>query len=125
MHSDAYLRHFRDPQGQGSLPDATHSATVTDPACGDELSLDVTVEDGRIAAARFRVRGCSGAIAAGSALVTLLPGRPARPATVTRSDVDGELGGVARAKRHVLRLATNALASALRSPVQDGHSSTT
>ena len=57
MHSESYLRHFRDPQGQGSLPQATHSATVTDPACGDELALDLAVDAGRIAAARFRVRG--------------------------------------------------------------------
>ena len=99
MHSDAYLRHFREPHGQGSLADATYTATVTDPACGDELALDLEVRDGRIVGARFRVRGCSGAIAAGSALVTLLPGRAAEAGAVTREDLDRELGGVARATR--------------------------
>ncbi len=114
MHSDAYLRHFREPHGQGSLPGATHGATVSDAACGDELSLDLEIEAGRILAARFRVRGCSGAIAVGSALVTLLPGRPAVAAAVSREQLDAELGGVARSKRHVLRLAQNALAAALQ-----------
>lgn len=115
MHSDAYLRHFRDPKGQGSLPAATHSATVTDPACGDELALDLEVAAGRIVSARFRVRGCSGAIAVGSALATLLPGRPVAADAVTREDLERELGGVARAKRHVLRLGVNALAAAVQS----------
>ena len=114
MHSDAYLRHFRDPQGQGSLPEATHSATVTDPACGDELTLDLEVEAGSIRAARFRVRGCSGAIAVGSALATLLPGRTAAATAVTRDELDAELGGVARAKRHALRLGLHALTAALQ-----------
>ena len=114
MPSDAYQRHFLDPSGQGSLPDATHTATVTDPACGDELALDLHIDGETVTAARFRVRGCSGAIAAASALATLLPGRRARPRAVTREDIDAELGGVPHAKRHVLRLATNALAAALQ-----------
>jgi len=120
VHSEAYLRHFREPTGQGSLAGATHTATVTDPVCGDELSLDLVVRDARVVDARFRVRGCSGAIAAGSALVTLLPGRPACPGAVTRHELEAELGGVAGAKRHALRLATQALEAA----VQDSSSST-
>ncbi len=109
-----YERHFLHPQGQGALEDATHAATGTDPACGDELALDLRVADGRIEAARFRVRGCSGAIAAGSALATLLPGRPAVATAVTRDDLVAELGGVPDGKQHVLRLATRVLAAALQ-----------
>lgn len=114
MPGDAYLRHFRAPQGQGSLPAATHRATVTDPACGDELTLDLEIKAGRVMAARFRVRGCSGAIAVGSALATLLPGRKAETRALAREDLEEELGGVPPAKRHVLRLATNAFAAALQ-----------
>ena len=109
-----FERHFLHPHGQGALDDATHEATVTDPACGDELSLDLRVAAGAIEAARFRVRGCSGAIAAGSALVTLLPGRPARAGALTREELDAELGGVPAGKAHVLRLALRALAAALQ-----------
>ena len=114
MHSEAYLRHFQQPSGQGSLAAATHSATVTDPACGDELALDLVVAEARVVDARFRVRGASGAIAAGSALVTLLPGRPAAETALTRADLEVELGGVVAAKRHALRLALNAWARALQ-----------
>lgn len=109
-----YERHFLEPQGQGGLDDATHGATVTDPACGDELTLELRVVGAVIEAARFRVRGCSGAIAAGSALVTLLPGRAARPHAVSREDVARELGAVPAGKRHVLRLAVSALEAALQ-----------
>ncbi len=114
MPHPRYHDHFLHPRGQGGLPEATHTATVVDAACGDELSLDLRVADGLVAEARFRVRGCSGAIAAGSALVSLLPGRPAAASAVDRSALDEALGGVPAAKRHALRLATNALAAAFQ-----------
>ncbi len=120
MFSERYVRHFQQPHGQGSLAEATHAGEATDPGCGDELALDLVVGEGHVVAARFRVRGCSGAIAAGSALVTLLPGRPARPDAVTREDLEEELDGVPSGKRHALRLACHALAAALQ-----GHNSTT
>ena len=61
VYHERYLEHFRNPRGQGGLADATHTANVTDPACGDELALDLVVADARVESARFRVRGCSGA----------------------------------------------------------------
>jgi NifU-like protein involved in Fe-S cluster formation len=112
VYADAFLEHFRNPRGQGGLDAPTHQGAATDAACGDELELDLRVEGGRIAEARFRVRGCSGAIAAGSALVTLLPGRAARPDTVTRAEIEATLGGIPANKRHVLRLAERVLADA-------------
>jgi hypothetical protein len=111
---ERYLDHFRAPRGQGSLQDATHRGAARDAACGDELELDLRVEGGRVAAARFRVRGCSGAIAVASALATLLPGRPARPGAVPREELEAELGAVPAAKRHALRLAAAALAAAFQ-----------
>jgi nitrogen fixation NifU-like protein len=117
MYSAAFLQHFEHPRGQGRLADATHSACVDDAACGDELELDLRVEDGRIDDARFRVRGCPGAIAVGSALATLLPGRPAAPDAVSRAELDEALGSVPATKRHALRLGVNALAAALAAAV--------
>jgi NifU-like protein involved in Fe-S cluster formation len=109
-----YQDHFLNPRGQGVLASATHRASVTDSACGDELTLDLAVAGVRIEAASFRVRGCSGAIAAGSALVSLLPGRPAVASAVTRNDLIEVLAGVPQAKGHALRLAIRALAVALQ-----------
>lgn len=109
-----FERHFLDPHGHGGLEDATHAATAEDPACGDELSLDLRVVDGIIDAARFRARGCSGAVAVGSALATLLPGRPARADALARDALEAELGGVPANKRHVLRLALRTFEAAIQ-----------
>jgi nitrogen fixation NifU-like protein len=112
-YAPPFLDHFTNPRGQGALEGATHRGVESDDACGDRLWLDLAVVDGRIEAARFRVEGCVGAIACGSALVSLLPGRPARADAVSRREIEGVLGAVPRAKRHALGLTLRALARAL------------
>jgi len=117
VYAESFLDHFRDPRGQGSLEAPSHTAMTSDPACGDELALDLHVSGGMVQAARFRVRGCAGAIAVGSALVSLLPGRRAHPEAVTREELEQVLGGVPATKRHALRLALNTLRAALAAGV--------
>lgn len=113
MPTSAFEDHFLAPRGQGDLPHATHRGEATDPACGDWLALALSVEQGRVVEARFRVRGCSGAIAAGSALTELLRGCEAHAGAVTDAQLQAALTGLPRLKRHSLRLALAALARAL------------
>ena len=113
-YSDRFLDHVAHPRGRGDLPAATHRGEALDDACGDRLAFELRVEGGVVAAARFRVEGCPGAIAVGSAVASLLPGRPAVATALSSADVEAALGGVPPAKRHALRLAAEALAAALR-----------
>lgn len=113
MFPPAYLDHFENPRHQGRLDDATHRGEGEDPACGDRLWLDLRVVDGVIQAARFRVQGCSGSIAAGSALAELVQGRAAQADAVGREEIDALLGSVPASKRHALRLAVAVYRDAL------------
>jgi nitrogen fixation NifU-like protein len=113
VYHPAFQDHFLHPRGQGDLPGATHRGEATDPACGDWMALALQVEEGRVAQVRYCVRGCPGAIAVGSALMTLLEGRAARPDAVAEAEIEALLGEVPRLKRHALRLARAALRSAL------------
>lgn len=113
MYHPAFQDHFRAPRGQGGLAVATHRGEATDAACGDWMAIDLRVQDGTVAEARYRVRGCPGAIAVGSALVTLLPGRRAQSHAVADAELEALLGEVPAMKRHALRLAQAALAAAL------------
>jgi nitrogen fixation protein NifU and related proteins len=115
-YSERFLDHLTHPRAQGTLERATHRGEAEDETCGDRLSLDLVVERGVVVDARFRVLGCPGAIAVGSALASLLPGRPARADAVPAAALEAECGGVPAAKRHALRLATEALRIALSSP---------
>ena len=47
---------------------------VSNPVCGDILRLSVSFADRAVQAVRYKVRGCTASIAAGSALTELMAG---------------------------------------------------
>jgi nitrogen fixation NifU-like protein len=110
MYSAAVLDHSAHPRNIGDLPDATHAVDVTNPVCGDDLHFAVRIENGRIAAARFRTRGCKAAIASASLLTELIIGKSIDEIRgITAEQIAQALGGLPPATRHGSRLAGDAL----------------
>jgi nitrogen fixation protein NifU and related proteins len=63
------LQHYKNPHHWGELPDADFEADDLNPLCGDELKVQLKVDDeGRIADVRFSGHGC--AISQASASMT-------------------------------------------------------
>ena len=75
MYSDLLLDHFRHPRNVGDLEPPAITVEVTNPACGDILRLAARLESGRVVEARYRTRGCTASIAAGSALTEWMAGK--------------------------------------------------
>ena len=114
MYSAAVLDHFKNPRNAGDLADATATVEVTNPACGDILQLSARVENGRIVAARFKVRGCTTSIACGSMLTEMLGGTTLSEARkLTPAQISDALGGLPPATYHGAQLAVDALESLL------------
>lgn len=114
MFSELLLDHFRQPHNAGELADATAVAEVTNPVCGDVLRLAIRVENGRIAAARFKTQGCVAAIAASSLLTDLLGGKTHSEAVaITPEQISEGLGGLPEATFHAAQLCTDAVAAVL------------
>ena len=114
MHSREVLDHFQHPRNQGDLPDATASVNVTNPVCGDELRLAVRVEDGRIAAVKFRARGCQAAMACSSLVTEMIAGKTVvEIRAITAEQISAALGGLPPATRHGSQLAEDALDAVL------------
>lgn len=109
--------HVANPRGAGALPDADRVGRATNDACGDVLALFLQLDAaGVVVDAGFQATGCPPAIAVGSLLVERLRGRPlAEAADLTAEALEAALGGLPRAKRHVLLLARQALQAALES----------
>ncbi len=59
LYREVILDHYRSPRHRGTLPAATISREGLNPLCGDEVTVDLKVEDGRIAGVAFRGSGCS------------------------------------------------------------------
>jgi tRNA-specific 2-thiouridylase len=110
----AFEHHLTSPQGLGRLPSGGFAATAGGYACCDEISVSVAVRGDRVEGAGFEARGCGAATAAGSAVVTLVRGRPVLDAARVGADaISTELGGLSAGKRHAAELAADALARAL------------
>lgn len=76
LYREVILDHARRPRNRGVLAEANCRAEGMNPVCGDEVALDLLVEDGRIAAIRFHGQGCSISVASVSLLTERLAGRP-------------------------------------------------
>jgi nitrogen fixation protein NifU and related proteins len=109
-YSPAVLDHYQNPRNVGDLPDASARVEVSNPVCGDILKLAVRVENGRIAAARFRAQGCPTAIACSSLLTELLVGKTVKEiAGITAAQISSALGGLPPATNHGSQLAEDAV----------------
>jgi NifU-like protein involved in Fe-S cluster formation len=115
MFSDTLLEHFRNPHNAGDLPDATATVEVTNPVCGDVLRLAARMENGRIAAARFKTQGCVAAIAASSVLTDMLATKTAAEARrITAEHISAALGGLPPATFHAAQLCADAVEAIAR-----------
>ncbi|MGC2330986.1 MAG: iron-sulfur cluster assembly scaffold protein [Candidatus Acidiferrales bacterium] len=115
MFNDTILAHFRSPHNPGDLLDATATVEVTNPVCGDVLRLSVRIENGQIAAARFKTQGCVAAIASSSVLTDILVGKSTGEARqITPQQISDALGGLPPATFHAAQLCADAVAALAR-----------
>jgi nitrogen fixation NifU-like protein len=115
-YSDEVLRRVREPQRVGSL-DGEHVGTgeVGTLDEGTVVRIQVTADGDRIAAARFKVFGCSGAIASASLVAEWLEGAPiAEARQVTPERVVQQLE-LAPERHYVARMAVEAGLKAIES----------
>ena len=86
LYQELILQHYRRPRNRGELPDATSRATVKNPLCGDELTMQVAVEGEVVREARFLGQGCSISQAAASMLTEAVRGRTRAGAAALLAD---------------------------------------
>jgi nitrogen fixation NifU-like protein len=101
MYSARLIDHFQNPRNVGELPAPATTVEVSNPACGDILRLSVRFEGEIAAEARYKVRGCTASIAAGSALTEWLTGKTRREMSAFRPAlIEDLLDGLAPESKH-------------------------
>ncbi|MXZ46132.1 MAG: SUF system NifU family Fe-S cluster assembly protein [Chloroflexi bacterium] len=96
LYREILLDHYRSPRNRGRLDAPTASADGANPLCGDEITLDVVVDDGgNVVDVAFEGSGCSISQASSSMMTGYVKGRPAKEALAgvdafQRMMVDGE-----------------------------------
>jgi nitrogen fixation NifU-like protein len=58
LYDQAILQKARDATGAGRLPEPHGSAMIDNPLCGDRVTVDLTLVDGKVATLGHLVRGC-------------------------------------------------------------------
>lgn len=59
LYQEIILNHYRAPRHRGTLAHPSASVVQNNPMCGDEIRIDVRVDDGRIAELAHSGQGCS------------------------------------------------------------------
>lgn len=93
LFQELILQHYRRSRHRGPLPSADAQARVTNPVCGDEITLQLLVDGERIREARFTGQGCSVSQAAASMTAQLLEGATLEEASRLGADFRRVLSG--------------------------------
>ncbi len=76
LYQSIILEHSRRPRNKGPLEGATHTAVGNNPACGDEIAVQVRLgPTGIVEAAQFTGQGCAISQAAASLFTIKLKGK--------------------------------------------------
>lgn len=94
LYREYILEHYRNPQNYGTLEHPTFEAEGQNPLCGDELHVQVEVDDDdRVAAVKFTGQGCAISQASMSILTDEIIGKSlADVAAMNREDIVELLG---------------------------------
>jgi len=120
MYPAKLLEHFQNPRNVGELGPPAVTVEVSNPACGDILRLSARFQEGTAAEVRYKVRGCTASIAAGSALTEWMTGKTrAELSAFEASIVDEAVGGLPVESGHAAALCGAGIRLLLKRAFQD------
>ncbi len=82
LYRELILDHYRHPRNKGKLEHCSVSSEGYNPVCGDEIAVDLELEDGLIKDVAFHGRGCSISQASGSMMTDAIKGHTPEEARV-------------------------------------------
>ncbi len=75
LYQEIILDHYRHPRGRGHLEPPKIEHEGANPLCGDEIVIELRIEDGRVSVVRFHGQGCSISQASASMLTEAVEGK--------------------------------------------------
>jgi nitrogen fixation protein NifU and related proteins len=80
LYQNVILEHNRSPRNYRAMPEANREAQGHNPLCGDQVTVRLRVEDGRIQDAAFQGMGCAISRASASLMTAAIKGRTSEEA---------------------------------------------
>jgi nitrogen fixation protein NifU and related proteins len=95
LYQDVVVEHKRAPRHFGLLPAPTHQARGRNPQCGDEVQVQLKVEDGVVRDIRFSGQSCAICTASASMMTEAVLGRDQQAARALHEHFRAVLTGQA------------------------------
>ena len=92
LYQDRIVALAKAKTGAGKLANPTRTVRRDNPLCGDRVTIDVRLEDGKIAEIAHQVRGCLLCQASASALASIAVGKDADGIAAIRHDAERAVG---------------------------------
>jgi nitrogen fixation NifU-like protein len=118
LYQELILDHYRRPRNKGVLEGATHSVSLNNPLCGDEIDLQLRVDGDVIRDVRFVGRGCSISQASASMMTQLLKERTVPQAIALAERMGAMMQGDESAAKEKALGDLRALAGVAKFPVR-------
>lgn len=75
MYREIILDHYRAPRGKKPLEHSDFASDGMNPSCGDEISMEVEMDNGVLKDVHVNCRGCAISVASGSMLAETVKGK--------------------------------------------------
>ena len=115
-YGDKVIDHFNHPRNVGSMDSKdpnVGTGMIGAPECGDVMRLQIRVENGKIADAKFKTFGCGSAIASSSLATEWLRGKTIEEAMTLKNQTIVDELSLPPVKIHCSVLAEGAVRAAL------------
>ena len=74
LYRRVIMDHYQKPRNHGELQDADATIQLKNPTCGDQIQLQMKVENGKIKDAKFLGEGCSISMSSASMMTEAIKG---------------------------------------------------
>ena len=93
IYKETILDHYKNPRNKRELPGAELSCSRNNPLCGDEITVFVHEEDGKVAGVTFLGQGCSISQSSASMMTEAMNGKSVEDAERLIGDFRGMMAG--------------------------------
>jgi nitrogen fixation NifU-like protein len=93
IYKEVILDHYKNPRNKREMPDAELSCSKNNPLCGDEITVYVHAEDGKVLDVSFIGQGCSISQSSASMMTESVNGKAVEEVDELSTSVRGMLSG--------------------------------
>jgi nitrogen fixation NifU-like protein len=93
IYKEVILDHYKNPRNKREMPDAPRSCSKNNPLCGDEITVYVQEEDGKVLDVSFVGQGCSISQSSASMMTEAVAGKTVEEVEALSASVRAMLSG--------------------------------